>query len=474
MNKEGLEQKQNKKNILIIGVMLSGAFIAVLNQTVLSPALPSIMTDLNITAVQGQWLTTAYMLINGIMIPITAYFIDRFTTRQLYLTSMILFTAGTTVAGLAGSFPLLLLARVLQAMCAGILMPLIQVVILQMFPVEKRGSAMGAIGIVIAFAPAIGPSLSGAVVDQYGWNAIFLLIVPISIIIVILGFILMKNVGEVSRPKLDVVSVIYSTLGFGGLLYGFSSAGSYGWAHLMTIIPLAVGAVFLFVFVKRQLGMGKPLLELRVLKTKSFTYATIIGMIVNASLYAGSIITPLYLQNILHFSAFESGLVMLPGAILMGIMSPITGKLFDTFGPRVISILGLSITTGFTVFFIFMDETWGFWFLCMIYTMRMFGMSLVNMPITTWGLNSLENHMIPHGSAINNTGRQMSGSIGTALLVTIMAMFTAMHSEPASVDGMLAGMHAAFAGAVILGTIALIMAILFVRGEKRIDDIMED
>lgn len=197
-------------------------------------------------------------------------------------------------------------------------------------------------------------------------------------------------------------------------------------------------------------------------------------MIVNASLYAGSIITPLYLQNILHFSAFESGLVMLPGAILMGIMSPITGKLFDTFGPRIISIIGLAITTGFTVFFIFMDETWGFWFLCMIYTMRMFGMSLVNMPITTWGLNSLENHMIPHGSAINNTGRQMSGSIGTALLVTIMAMVTAMHKDPASVAGTLSGMHAAFGAAVILSTIALIMAILFVRGEKRIDDIMED
>jgi len=474
LNHEGLQEKQSKKNILIIGVMLSGAFIAVLNQTVLSPALPSIMADLNITAVQGQWLTTAYMLVNGIMIPITAYFIDRFTTRQLYLASMILFTAGTAVAGVASSFALLLVARVLQAMCAGILMPMIQVVILQMFPIEKRGSAMGAVGIVIAFAPAIGPSLSGAIVDQHGWNAIFLMIVPVAILIVVLGFILLKNVGEVSKPKLDVVSVIFSTMGFGGLLYGFSSAGSYGWVHLMTIIPLAVGAVFLVLFVKRQLKLEKPLLELRVLKTKSFTYATIIGMIINASLYAGTIITPLYLQNILHFSAFESGLVMLPGAILMGIMSPITGKLFDTFGPRIISIVGLTITTGFTTFFVFMDETWGFWFLCMIYTVRMFGMSLVNMPITTWGLNSLENHMIPHGSAINNTGRQMSGSIGTALLVTIMAIVTGMHSDPSSVSGTLSGMHAAFGAAVILSTIALIMAILFVRGEKRIDDIMED
>lgn len=474
MSQQGLQQKQSKKNIFIIGVMLSGAFIAVLNQTVLSPALPSIMADLNITAVQGQWLTTAYMLVNGIMIPITAYFISRFTTRQLYLASMILFTMGTTLAGIADSFPMLLLARILQAFCAGILMPLIQTVILQMFPIEKRGSAMGTVGIVIAFAPAIGPSMSGWVVDAFGWNAIFLIMIPIAVIIVILGFILMKNVGEVSKPKLDIISVIYSTLGFGGLLYGFSSAGSYGWAHLMTIAPLMIGAIFLVLFVYRQLHQETPLLELRILQTKQFAYATIIGMIINASLYAGSIITPLYLQNILCFTAFESGLVMLPGAVLMGIMSPITGTLFDKFGPRVISIIGLSVMTVFTVPFLIMDETWGFGFLCIIYTVRMFGMSLVNMPITTWGLNSLENRMIPHGSAINNTGRQVSGSIGTALLVTIMAMVTAAYKDSTTVEATLGGMHAAFGAAVILSAIALLLAILFVRREKYIDDIMVD
>jgi len=467
-------KNQSKKAVWIIGVMLSGAFIAVLNQTVLSPALPSIMRDLGITAVQGQWLTTAYMLVNGIMIPITAYFIDRFTTRQLYLTAMILFTAGTAIAGFADSFAILLVARVLQALCAGILMPMIQTVILQLYPVEKRGSAMGTVGIVIAFAPAIGPSVSGWVVDRMGWNAIFLMVAPLAAVIVILGFLLLKNVGEVSKPKLDIPSVIYSTLGFGGLLYGFSSAGSYGWAHAMTIAPLVIGAVFLYIFIRRQLRMETPLLELKILKQKEFSYSTIIGMVINASLYGGTIITPLYLQNVVQFSAFQSGLVMLPGAILMGIMSPITGTLFDKFGPRKISIIGLAITGTFTAFFLFMDETWSFGFLCMIYTMRMFGMALVNMPITTWGLNSLDNHMIPHGSAINNTAKQMSGSIGTALLVTIMAMVTAFHKQPASLEGTLSGMHAAFGAAVIMTVAALIMAILFVKDEKHIDDIMVD
>ena len=190
------------KNTLIIAVMISGVFLAVLNQTVLSPALPSIMEDLNITANEGQWLTTAFMLVNGIMIPITAYFINRFTTRQIFLSSMILFTAGTAVAGFASNFTILLIARILQAMAAGVLMPMIQTVMLLLFPREKRGTAMGTIGIVIAFAPAVGPSLAGWVVDSWGWNSVFLMIAPMAFIIVVLSFFLLKNVGETTPTKL--------------------------------------------------------------------------------------------------------------------------------------------------------------------------------------------------------------------------------------------------------------------------------
>lgn len=474
MGQQKLEQEKSGKNTMIIGVMLSGAFIAVLNQTILSPALPSIMRDMQITAVEGQWLTTAFMLVNGIMIPISAYLINRFTTRQIFLSSMLLFTAGTALAGFADEFVILLVARILQAMSAGILMPMIQTVILLLFPKEKRGSAMGTVGIVIAFAPAVGPTLAGWMVDAWGWSSVFLVIAPLAAIDVILGCFLLKNVGETAKTELDYLSVVFSTLGFGGLLYGCSAAGSYGWGHVLTLGPLAAGILFIIVFVRRQLKLKTPLLELRVLETKAFSYATLISMIVNAALIAGTIITPIYLQNILHFTAMQSGLVMLPGAILMGIMSPITGNLFDRFGPRTIAITGLGIMTGFTLFFVFMDETWSFGFLCMIYTIRMFGLSLVNMPITTWGLNSLENRMIAHGSAINNTARQVAGSIGTAILITIMTMVTAWNRNAGGVDATLRGMHAAFGVAFGLSAAALIMAILFVKGEKRIDDIFCD
>ncbi len=474
MNKDKRARHESEKRTLIVAVMISGVFLAVLNQTVLSPALPSIMEDLHITAAEGQWLTTAFLLVNGIMIPITAYFIDRFTTRQLFLSSMLMFAVGTAVAGFAGSFAVLLLARILQAMAAGVLMPMIQTVILLLFPREKRGAAMGAIGIVMAFAPAIGPTLSGWIVDVWGWNSIFLLIVPLAVIIIVISFLLLKNVGEISRTRLDVLSVIFSTIGFGGLLYGFSVAGSYGWLHPVTIVSLVVGAVFLAVFIRRQRILSAPLLELSILTIREFRYSTIIGMIVNAALIAGTIITPIYLQNILHFTAMESGLVMLPGSLLMGIMSPVTGWLFDRFGPRGVSVTGLALVRVFTGLFVFIDEDWTFMTVCLIYTVRLFGLAMVNMPINTWGLNSLENRMIAHGSAINNTARQVAGSIGTAILITIMTIVSTATVSAGSVQSILNGMQAAYGAAAGLSAVALIMTIAFVKRTARDDDIFCD
>lgn len=465
------EKTGDIKTILTVGVMLSGAFIAMLNQTILSPALPSIMENLDITAIEGQWLTTAFMLVSGIMIPITAYLIARLTTRQLFLASMLFFTVGTVISAFAASFAILLAGRILQAMASGVVMPMTQTVIILLYPKEKRGSAMGMAGIVIAFAPAIGPTLSGWVVDSWGWNRIFLIIVPLAIMDIVMGFIFLKNVGEVSKLKLDITSVVYSTLGFGGLLYGCSIAGSYGWVHWITVSALGVGIAFLTMFIHRQLHLETPMLELRVLKTMIFSYATIIGMIINAALVTGLVITPIYLQNILHFTALQSGLVMMPGAVLMGIMSPITGNLFDRFGPRGIIITGIAIMTAFSGFFVIMDETWEFWFLCVIYTIRMFGMALVNMPLAAWGLNALDNEMIAHGNAINNTARQVAGSIGTAVLITVMAMVSGFNRNAGEIHATLSGMHAAFGVATGLSLIALVMAIICIKRQRPLDAI---
>jgi len=300
-----------KKNIPLFAVLLSGAFVTILNQTLLGTALPPIMEDLNLSENTAQWLQSVFMLVNGIMIPVTAFLIDRFTTRKLFLTAMGLFTLGTLTAAIAPNFSILMVGRILQASGAGIMMPLMQTVLFLLFPVERRGTAMGLFGLVIAFAPAIGPSLSGWLVDQFPWRSVFYVVLPIAIFDMIAAYFLLKNVTELKKPKLDILSVILSTIGFGGLLYGFSIAGDMGWSSSQVILAIVVGIISLYLFITRQLKLKEPLLEFRVFKYGIFTLATGLGMVVFAAMIGTNVILPLYMQNMIGFTALKSGLVLL-------------------------------------------------------------------------------------------------------------------------------------------------------------------
>jgi EmrB/QacA subfamily drug resistance transporter len=424
------------------------------------------MKDFGINADKGQWLTTAFMLVNGIMIPITAFLIDKFSTRKLFIGAMCIFSLGTILASIAPNFNILLLARILQAIGAGIQMPLGSVVMMLLFPKEKRGAALGLVGIVIAFAPAIGPTLSGLVVDKWGWHTIFAIIFPLTILVIVFALIFLRNIGERRNPKLDLLSVILSALAFGSLLYGFSAAASYGWLSSFTILPLVIGSGTMWVYVRRQLSLEEPLLELRVLKTTVFAYSTLLTMIINAALLVGAILVPIYLQDVLGYTATASGLLMLPGAVVMGIMSPISGHLFDKFGPRMLTIIGLFILTVSSGIFAIVDEQASFAFICTIFTLRYLGMSMVNMPINTWGINSLENRLIAHGNAVNNTARQLGGSIGTALLITIMTMAMMSNWHLGETQATLLGINAAFGASTLLTGLALILALFKVRDNK--------
>jgi EmrB/QacA subfamily drug resistance transporter len=225
----------------IFSVMFIGAFVAFLNQTLINIALPQIMNHLQITADMADWLTTVFMLVNGIVIPITAFLIERFSTRQLYIASMGFFTAGTLICAISPGFTALLIGRIVQAAGAGILFPLITNVIFTVFPMEKRGGAMGMLGVALNFAPAIGPTLSGWIVQNYSWRVLFYIIFPIALINLVLSIFLVKNVSETGRPKLDSLGVILSTFGFGGVLYGFSIAGSKGWGSMEVVASFIVG-----------------------------------------------------------------------------------------------------------------------------------------------------------------------------------------------------------------------------------------
>lgn len=460
--KQNSGQQTFRSHIPIIAVLLSGAFITILNQTLLGTALPPIMEDLQLSESTVQWLQSIFMLVNGIMIPITAFLIDKFTTRQLFISALGLFAFGTFTAAIAPDFTFLLIGRIFQAAGAGIMMPLMQTIMFLLFPIERRGTAMGMFGLVIAFAPAIGPSLSGWLVDQFPWRSVFYVVLPIAIITIIGAYFLLRNVTEQSDPKLDILSIILSTFGFGGILYGFSVAGDAGWSSYQVIISLIVGVITLIFFILRQLKLEEPILEFRVFKYKMFTLATGLGMIVFISMIGTAVILPLYMQNMLGFTALQSGLVLLPGAVIMGLMNPITGRLFDRFGAKWLVIIGFLILVITTYLFTNLSLQTSFGFLAITNAIRMLSISMVMMPVTTAGLNELPTRLIPHGSAMNNTFRQVSGSIGTAMLVTIMA--TASIPEK-GVSGLIHGVNVSFIVATVIAVLGFILS-FYIKNPK--------
>lgn len=486
----------------ILAAMLFGMFIAILNQTLLNVALPKINTEFNISASTGQWLMTGFMLVNGILIPISAFLFNKYSYRKLFIIGLTLFTLGSLVCAISFNFPIMMSGRVLQAIGAGILMPLGSNVIVTIFPPEKRGVAMGTMGIAMILAPAIGPTLSGYIVQNYHWNVMFYGMFFIGIIAIVIGLFWFKLYQSTTNPKADIPGIIYSTIGFGSLLYGFSEAGNKGWGSTEIVTMFIVGTVFIIFFILRELRMKAPMLSLEVLKYPTYTLTTIINMIVMMSLYGGMILLPLYLQNLRGFSALDSGLLLLPGALVMGALGPVAGKLLDTIGIKPLAIFGIGIMTYATweLSKLNMDTT--YLHIMWIYIVRSFGMAFVMMPIMTAGMNALPPRLISHGNAFVNTMRQLAGSIGTAILVTVMTTQQTNHlsafseeldkTNPVIQDHMrelaqqyggesaamklllehvnklasVEGVNDAFIVATIISAIALILS-LFLQGKKK-------
>src|SRR5699024_8581532 len=446
-DKRMLEKKPSIKMIPLMTILLSGAFITILNKTLLGTALPVIMIDLNLTESTVQWLQSVFMLVNGIMIPVTAFLIQRFSTRGLFLTAMSLFALGTAISAVAPTFSLLMLGRIFQASGAGIMMPLLQTILFLVFPIEKRGQAMGMFGLIIAFAPAIGPTLSGWLVDQFHWRSVFFVVLPIALFTIVGAFIFLKNVTEQKAIKVDVTSIILSTLGFGGLLYGFSIAGNVGWGNAQVYGTMILGEISLAIFIARQLKLEEPMLEFRVFQYKIYSLTTGLSMIVFMSMIGTAVILPLFMQNMLEVSALDSGLVLLPGAIVTGLMNPITGRLFDMYGARWLAIIGFTILVITTYLFTNLTTDTSLTYLAVMNMIRMSSISMVMMPVTTAGLNELPDYLIPHGTAMSNTFRQMAGAIGTAVLVTIMST-TAI--PKAGLNGLIHGVNMSFYAATVI------------------------
>lgn len=457
----------NKKlRNLIVSVLLLGSFLTGLTQTVLNSALPSIMKDFHITADSAQWLTSIYMLVLGVMIPATAYLISNFSAKKLYISSMLLFFTGCLISIFTNNFQMLVASRIFQAMGAGIIMQLVQVSMINLYPKEQRGVAMGLYGFVIGVAPAVGPTAAGYIIDNFGWRILFYILAFIAILDILLALIILRDITEIKKSKLEIISLIFSTLGFGGLLIGVSNLGTYGIYNYITYLPIILGLISLILFTIRQFKVDEPLLNLKVFKSKQFVISVILLMIMYISFTSATMILSLYLQSSRGMSAMIPGLMMLPGSILMSILSPISGKILDKYGARILSISGFLCLSISTFSFSNLSDTTSIVMLTIMYSIRMIGLTLLLMPVTTWGLNALNHSEIADGSAIGSTLRQVSGAIGSSLFIAIMTTVSKNCLNTSEVLATIKGINVAFKASSLLLFIGLIISIIYVKDKN--------
>lgn len=455
-----------KNQMSMIAVLLTGAFVAVLNATLLTPALPTIMADMGVTSTTVQWLTSGYALTEAVVIPLAAYLMGRFSTRRLFIGGMSIFAAGSVVAAVAPVFPLLLLGRVMQACATGFVMPMVFSVILLVIPRERRGSAMGIIGLIIGFAPTIGPSLSGILVDTVGWRAIFVIVACVACAIVAGAAKILQPYGEFRRTKFDALSVVLSTCGLVCLLYGLSSVSSS--TNLALTAGLIVcGLAVLGAYAYRQLHLEEPMLRVGILRTANYRTVVIVIALFQAALIGMETIMPLYIQGVLGASATVSGLTLLPGALIGAFTGMLAGRLFDKFGVRVPVLVGAVVilcgVVGFTQF----RATSPIPFVAVTYAVLAVGIQFTMTPVNTWGVNSLPNADIQHAQSTSNTINQVAASFGTALLVSVASTVSANAGGLEGVARTFAGYHASFCTTALLAACAVVLVCVFVRDRKK-------
>lgn len=442
------------KKLPILISLIIGAFFSILNETLLNIALPKLEVVLEVSASTLQWLATGYMLVVGVLIPVSALLVQWFTTRQMFLGAMFLFAAGTLICGIAPGFSVLLIGRLLQAAGAGLMLPVMMNTILVLYPPEKRGAAMGSIGLVIMFAPAIGPTVSGLILQVAEWRWLFFLVLPFAVFSIVFSFIYLKNVTPVTKPKVDVLSILLSTLGFGGIVYGFGNAGKVdsSWGAPEVYLPLVIGGLSLLLFVIRQLKAKEPMLDLRVFKFPMFSLTSVLLIIAMMTMFSTMLLLPFLMQGVFAMTTFAAGLVLLPGGLLNGLISPITGRLFDKFGPRALVIPGTTLLIIILWLFTRVSANSSSTLLICLHVLLMIAIAMIMMPAQTNGLNQLPRRLYPHGTAVLNTMQQIAGAIGVALFISIMASgqqdylgsLTEMPTEVHMAEGLLMGIKKSF------------------------------
>lgn len=459
---------------IVLGVLMFTAFVMMLNETTLAVALPAIMADYAIPASTAQWLLTGFMLTMAVVLPATGWMLDRFATRAVFVFAAATFLVGTVTAALAPSFAVLLGARVAQAVGTAIVMPLLMTVAMTLVPAHRRGAVMGLIAVVMAVGPAVGPTVAGVVLSLTSWHGIFWCMVPLVAAAAVLGAMMLSDVGERRATPFDLLSVILSVFAFGGLIYGVSSVGVLvegGEAARTALLVLLVGLVALGLFVRRQLVRSRTdraLLDLRTLGVRNFTISLIVLMSLMGALVGVMSTLPLYLQGSLMVSALISGLVLLPGGLIEGVLSPFFGRFFDRRGPRPLIVPGLVMVAGSLFWLVMVDEATRLWQVVIIHVIFSVGLAALFTPLMTTALGSLPRHLYGHGSAILNTLAQLAAAAGTAGMITVYGQGSsrAVAAGVQETAAVAAGARSAFLSAAVVALIALVLSVFITRAPQ--------
>ncbi|KNH22471.1 major facilitator transporter [Arthrobacter sp. ZBG10] len=451
-------EKMSRESVTVIATLLVATFVVILNETIMNVALQRLMVDLQVDAPTVQWLSTGFMLTMAIVIPTTGFILQSLSTRAVFMLAMGLFSVGTALAAVAPGFEILLLARIIQAGGTAIMLPLLMTTILTLVPMSRRGAVMGNVSIAISVAPAMGPTVSGLILEHFTWRFMFVFVLPVALVALAIGAKYLTNIGEAEKTKLDIVSVLLTVPAFGGLVYGLSQIGGGhgGDAGPATtaIAALVIGVASLAVFVLRQVRLQKsaaPLLDLRAFKLRMFTVSVLLMVVAMMALFGGVILLPLYLQEVRGLGSLETGLALLPGGLAMGLLGPVVGRLFDRIGPLPLTVTG-SVMMVLTLWqFSMLDAGTPVWWIITLHVGLSLGLALLFTPAFTTGLNPLPPHLYSHGSAIMSTTQQVAGAAGTALLVSIFSVVSAT-------SGLVAGMSAAFMTATVIALAAVVLS----------------
>lgn len=452
-----------RRTFIFISIVISCIASSMLS-TALTTALPAIVRDFGISVSTGQWLTSGYSLAMGIMMPLTAFLITRFPTRKLYLGGLLLFILGLVLCVLATDFPFMMFARVLQASGNGILTSMSQVIILTMYPAKKRGSAMGWYGLSVGAAPVLAPTVAGMIVDAFNWRAIFYLSIVIVVISFIFAWFVFSDVLDTAKKRFDFPSFLLSALAFGGITLGVGNIGSYNFLSLQVLLALMLGVGAAAVFIYRQFHIKEAFLELRILSNKNYALSVAGSMLLYLVMMGSSIIMPLYVQNILGYSATLSGLVVLPGSLAMAVTSPFAGKIYDKTGMKLLFVIGalcMTLSSSSLFFITIHTSVWvaGFW-----NVIRCVAIGCLMMPLVTWGTSFVKPELTAHATALLTSLRTVAGAIGTAVFVGIMN-FTADHS--AAAYGKSAPVHGLNVTYLCMGIVSLLLLFIAVFGIKK-------